>query len=100
MVPQGREISGIAADFVNRYIATAMRQSLSALSRSAWKGELDLRSSGHLPDDQARTFTAFPSLSEALKNNTPIYTKSRACTVVPNFVASSSWCTRARTTFQ
>jgi len=30
--------------------------------------------------------TAFPSLQEALKNNTPIFTKSRACTIVPNFV--------------
>ena len=31
-------------------------------------------------------FTAFPSLTTSLKNNTPIYTKSRACTIVPNFV--------------
>jgi ribosomal protein S19 len=31
-------------------------------------------------------FTAFPSLSTALKSGTPIYTKSRACTVLPNFV--------------
>lgn len=31
-------------------------------------------------------FTAFPNLQEAMKNNTAIYTKSRACTIVPNFV--------------
>jgi ribosomal protein S19 len=31
-------------------------------------------------------FTAFPSLTAALKSNTPIFTKSRACTIVPNFV--------------
>lgn len=31
-------------------------------------------------------FTAFPSLTTALKSNTSIFTKSRACTVVPNFV--------------
>lgn len=31
-------------------------------------------------------FTAFPELAQALKSNTPIYTKARACTIVPNFV--------------
>lgn len=31
-------------------------------------------------------FTAFPSLQEALRDNTPIFTKARACTIVPNFV--------------
>lgn len=31
-------------------------------------------------------FTAFPQLAESLKSNTPIYTKARACTIVPNFV--------------
>ncbi|KAK4687073.1 hypothetical protein P7C73_g3045, partial [Tremellales sp. Uapishka_1] len=48
-----------------------MRPSAVCLSRSAWKGPY---------------FTAFPSLTAALKNSTPIYTKSRACTIVPNFV--------------
>ncbi|OCF36072.1 30S small subunit ribosomal protein S19 [Kwoniella heveanensis CBS 569] len=41
------------------------------LRRSTWKGPF---------------FTAFPSLSHHLKSNTPIFTKSRSCTIVPNFV--------------
>ncbi|KAL7418914.1 mitochondrial ribosomal small subunit component [Cryptotrichosporon argae] len=48
-----------------------MRPTLPALRRSTWKGPY---------------FTAFPSLAQALKTNTPIYTKARACTIVPNFV--------------
>ena len=31
-------------------------------------------------------FVAFPSLSTAVKNNTPIYTKARACTILPNHI--------------
>lgn len=31
-------------------------------------------------------FAAFPSLQEALRDGTPIFTKARACTIVPNFV--------------
>ncbi len=31
-------------------------------------------------------FVAFPNLSDALKNNTPIRTNARACTILPNFV--------------
>lgn len=31
-------------------------------------------------------FTAFPSIAEAMQNNQPIFTKSRACTILPNFV--------------
>ncbi|WVQ80437.1 hypothetical protein IAT38_002542 [Cryptococcus sp. DSM 104549] len=42
-----------------------------ALRRSTWKGPF---------------FTAFPSLSHHLKTGTPIFTKSRACTILPNFV--------------
>ncbi|WWC85726.1 uncharacterized protein L201_000592 [Kwoniella dendrophila CBS 6074] len=41
------------------------------LRRSTWKGPF---------------FTAFPSLSTHLKNNQPIFTKSRSCTILPNFV--------------
>ncbi|BEJ16203.1 hypothetical protein CspHIS471_0508080 [Cutaneotrichosporon sp. HIS471] len=48
-----------------------MRPTVAVLRRSTWKGPY---------------FTAFPNLQEALKNNLPIYTKSRACTIVPNFV--------------
>ncbi|KAN0065344.1 mitochondrial ribosomal small subunit component [Thecaphora frezii] len=40
-------------------------------ARSAWKGPF---------------FVAFPNLSEALKNNTPIRTNARSCTILPNFV--------------
>jgi len=31
-------------------------------------------------------FVAFPNLREALLNNTPIKTKARSCTILPNFV--------------
>jgi ribosomal protein S19 len=31
-------------------------------------------------------FVAFPSLPNALKNNKPIYTKARACTILPNHI--------------
>jgi len=31
-------------------------------------------------------FTAFPNLADSLKNNTPIFTKSRASTILPSFV--------------
>jgi len=48
-----------------------MRPTALLLKRSAWKGPF---------------FTAFPSLSTAHKTNTPIFTRSRACTIVPNFV--------------
>ncbi|AAW46225.1 ribosomal protein S19 [Cryptococcus gattii Ru294] len=48
-----------------------MHPTALALRRSTWKGPF---------------FTAFPSLSHHLKNNTPIFTKSRASTILPNFV--------------
>ncbi|KAI9635948.1 uncharacterized protein MKK02DRAFT_36930 [Dioszegia hungarica] len=48
-----------------------MRPTGILLRRSTWKGPF---------------FTAFPSLAQSLKSGAPIYTKSRACTVVPNFV--------------
>ncbi|WVR03359.1 hypothetical protein IAU60_000350 [Kwoniella sp. DSM 27419] len=48
-----------------------MHPTAIALRRSTWKGPF---------------FTAFPSLTQHLKSNTPIFTKSRACTIVPNFV--------------
>ncbi|ORY25185.1 hypothetical protein BCR39DRAFT_545003 [Naematelia encephala] len=48
-----------------------MRPSLVLLQRSTWKGPY---------------FTAFPNLADALKNGTPIYTRARSCTIVPNFV--------------
>ncbi|EIW73267.1 30S small subunit ribosomal protein S19 [Tremella mesenterica] len=48
-----------------------MKPSALLLRRSTWKGPY---------------FTAFPSLTNALKTSTPIYTKSRACTILPNFV--------------
>ncbi len=31
-------------------------------------------------------FTAFPNLAQSLRDNTPIYTRARACTILPNFV--------------
>lgn len=31
-------------------------------------------------------FVAFPNLQQALKNNTPIRTNARSCTILPNFV--------------
>ena len=31
-------------------------------------------------------FTAFPSLARAIQDNVPIYTKARACTIIPNFI--------------
>jgi ribosomal protein S19 len=31
-------------------------------------------------------FTAFPNLQQHLKDSTPIYTRSRSCTILPNFV--------------
>lgn len=37
-------------------------------------------------DEPGPYFTAFPSLQSALRDSTPIYTKSRACTVLPNYV--------------
>lgn len=39
--------------------------------RSAWKGPY---------------FTAFPNISQALKNNAPVTTTARSCTVLPHFV--------------
>ncbi|KAH8089164.1 hypothetical protein HD553DRAFT_327858 [Filobasidium floriforme] len=48
-----------------------MLPSAALFSRSAWKGPF---------------FTAFPNLGDALKNNTPIFTKSRASTILPSFV--------------
>lgn len=40
-------------------------------SRSAWKGPF---------------FVPFPNLQQALKNNAPIRTNARSCTILPNFV--------------
>ncbi|GAK65041.1 mitochondrial 30S ribosomal protein S19 [Moesziomyces antarcticus] len=48
-----------------------MLPTVVARSRSAWKGPF---------------FVAFPNLAEALKNNTPIRTNARSCTILPNFV--------------
>ncbi|KAK1926228.1 hypothetical protein DB88DRAFT_481169 [Papiliotrema laurentii] len=48
-----------------------MQPSLALLARSVWKGPY---------------FVAFPSLATAVKNNKPIYTKARACTILPNHV--------------
>lgn len=35
---------------------------------------------------QGPYFVAFPNLQESLKNNTPVYTRARSCTILPNFV--------------
>ncbi|ORX33604.1 hypothetical protein BD324DRAFT_639496 [Kockovaella imperatae] len=43
----------------------------TTLLRSAWKGPF---------------FVAFPSLQSALRDNTPIFTKARACTILPNHI--------------
>ncbi|WFD04082.1 mitochondrial ribosomal small subunit component [Malassezia obtusa] len=48
-----------------------MLSSAVQLSRSAWKGPF---------------FVPFPNLQQALKNNTPIRTNARSCTILPNFV--------------
>ncbi|WFD39388.1 mitochondrial ribosomal small subunit component [Malassezia japonica] len=48
-----------------------MLNSAVLLSRSAWKGPF---------------FVPFPNLQQALKNNTPIRTNARSCTILPNFV--------------
>lgn len=37
-------------------------------------------------DNLGPYFVAFPSLATAIKNNKPIYTKARACTILPNHV--------------
>ena len=79
-----------------------MRPSSTLLKRSIWKGTSPPPSSYHPLHPSSTSlsryctwelvlttgpyFTAFPSLSTALKTNTPIYTKSRACTILPNFV--------------
>jgi ribosomal protein S19 len=31
-------------------------------------------------------FAAFPNLAESLKNNTPVFTKARSSSILPNFV--------------
>ncbi|KAI5451604.1 mitochondrial ribosomal small subunit component [Naganishia albida] len=43
----------------------------AVLRRSTWKGPY---------------FAAFPNLADALKNNTPVFTKARASSILPNFV--------------
>ncbi|PWN99698.1 putative mitochondrial ribosomal protein S19, partial [Tilletiopsis washingtonensis] len=48
-----------------------MRPSLALAARSAWKGPF---------------FVPFPNMAQALKNNTPIRTNARSCTILPNFV--------------
>ncbi|KLO16525.1 ribosomal protein S19/S15 [Schizopora paradoxa] len=49
-----------------------MRPSFAVFKgRSAWKGPY---------------FVAFPNLKEALRDNVPIRTQARACTILPNFV--------------
>lgn len=52
---------------------STMKPSLRLFSRSAWKGPY---------------FVAFPNLRESIARNIPIYTKARACTVLPNFVGA------------
>ncbi|KAK0565871.1 mitochondrial ribosomal small subunit component [Tilletia horrida] len=44
---------------------------VACLKRSAWKGPF---------------FVAFPNLQQALRNNTPIRTNARSCTILPNFI--------------
>ncbi|CAO1636164.1 unnamed protein product [Jaminaea pallidilutea] len=48
-----------------------MLPTTTLLARSAWKGPF---------------FVALPNLSEALRNNTPIRTNARSCTILPNYV--------------
>jgi ribosomal protein S19 len=65
----------------------------AVLRRSTWKGKLTIHSS---PSSNPLTpsilyppgpfFAAFPNLADALKNNTPVFTKARASSILPNFV--------------
>lgn len=49
----------------------AMLPTLAVASRSAWKGPF---------------FVALPNLAAALRDNTPIRTNARSCTILPNYV--------------
>ncbi|PWN19181.1 putative mitochondrial ribosomal protein S19 [Microstroma glucosiphilum] len=48
-----------------------MLPTLAVASRSAWKGPF---------------FVALPNLAAALRDNTPIRTNARSCTILPNYV--------------
>ncbi|KAK4052273.1 mitochondrial ribosomal small subunit component [Microbotryomycetes sp. JL221] len=48
-----------------------MLPSLVVRARSAWKGPY---------------FTSFPNIAESVRNNQPIRTSARACTILPNFI--------------
>ncbi|KAI5481159.1 putative mitochondrial ribosomal protein S19 [Pseudohyphozyma bogoriensis] len=48
-----------------------MIPTLALAARSSWKGPF---------------FTSFPNIAQSLKNNTPIRTSARSCTILPNFI--------------
>ncbi|CCV00677.1 unnamed protein product [Malassezia sympodialis ATCC 42132] len=54
-------------------------------SRSAWKGKY-MAQKRITAVVQRPFFVPFPNLQQALKNNTPIRTNARSCTILPNFV--------------
>lgn len=59
------------------------------LARSVWKGESTVHVSKTLYRRRLTPgpyFVAFPSLANAIRDNKPIYTKARACTILPNHV--------------
>lgn len=62
-----------------RFSRRTMLGSTVHLARSAWKGVLAMLTAGPF-------FVPFPNLQQALKNNTPIRTNARSCTILPNFV--------------
>lgn len=53
---------------------------------------------GHTPKNRRTDhatgpfFVPFPNLQQALKNNTPIRTNARSCTILPNFVGYVARC--------
>ena len=67
-----------------------MRPSLALFRRSAWKGQcyytLFTPSGLDHSNHAGPYFVAFPSLATALRDNTPIYTKARSCTILPNHI--------------
>ncbi|KAJ1669567.1 mitochondrial ribosomal small subunit component [Spiromyces aspiralis] len=50
-----------------------MRPTLTTLARSVWKGPY---------------FVHFPNLQESIRTGTPIKTKARSCTILPNMVGA------------
>ncbi|CAO1614385.1 unnamed protein product [Parajaminaea phylloscopi] len=65
-------------------LAVMLQPTAILRARSAWKGPF---------------FVALPNLSEALKNNTPIRTNARSCTILPNYVGCVQQIKEAQSTW-